>query len=200
MKTHEIQEVDLASFCYLNNKRYPFLLESVNHNENNRYSILFAFPQESIVLKKLNDFDFLNEIDRRHKEENKNLDLPFTGGWFTYLSYELIAQIEPVLAPQLHKSNLPIAFAVRIPSAIYIDHKTGKTFIYDEEDNNSRINQILEDINTIEEIPNKAINGVIFEENEEKFLNGVNKSLNYKSNNLECFGIKFTNYNTSLLS
>ena len=67
-------------------------------------------------------------------EENKNLDLPFTGGWFTYLSYELIAQIEPVLAPQLHKSNLPIAFAVRIPSAIYIDHKTGKTFKEMEEE------------------------------------------------------------------
>ena len=179
MKIHEIQKVDLASFCYLNKERYPFLLESVNHNENNRYSILFAFPQEKIVLKNLNDFDFLNEIDNLLKKENKNLDLPFIGGWFIYLSYELIGQIEPVLASQNYQSNLPIAYAVRIPSVIYIDHKLSKTFIYDEEDDNSRINQILEDINTLEKIPNKAINGVIFEENEKKFLDGVNSSLNY---------------------
>ena len=179
MKIHEIQKVDLASFCYLNKKRYPFLLESVNHNENNRYSILFAFPQEKIVLKNLNDFDFLNEVDNLLKKENNNLDLPFTGGWFIYLSYELIGQIEPILASQNYQSNLPIAYAVRVPSAIYIDHKLNKTFIYDEEDENSRINQILEDINTLEKIPNKAINGVIFEENEEKFLDGVNSSLNY---------------------
>ena len=179
MKIHEIQKVDLASFCYLNKERYPFLLESVNHNENNRYSILFAFPQEKIVLKNLNDFDFLNEIDSLLKEENKNLDLPFVGGWFIYLSYELIGQIEPILSSKNHKSNLPIAYAVRVPTAIYIDHKLGKTFIFDEEDDNSRINQILEDINALEKIPNKAINGVTFEENEEKFLDGVKSSLNY---------------------
>ncbi len=59
----EIQKVDLASICYFNKERYPFLLESVNHNENNRYSILFAFPQESIVLHKFSDFDFLNKLD-----------------------------------------------------------------------------------------------------------------------------------------
>ena len=179
MKIHEIKKVDLASFCYLNKERYPFLLESVNHNENNRYSILFAFPQEKIVLKNLNDFDFLNEIDSLLKEENKNQDLPFTGGWFIYLSYELIGQIEPVLASQNYQSNLPIAYAVRVPTAIYIDHKISKTFIYDEEGDNSRINQILKDKNKLEKIPNKTINGVIFEENEKKFLDGVKSSLNY---------------------
>ena len=179
MKIHEIQKVDLASFCYLNKERYPFLLESVNHNENNRYSILFAFPQEKIVLKNLNDFDFLNEIDSLLKEENKNLDLPFVGGWFIYLSYELIGQIEPILSSKNHKSNLPIAYAVRVPTAIYIDHKLSQTFIYDETNDHSRINQILEDINILEKIPNKAINGVIFEENKEKFLDGVKSSLNY---------------------
>jgi anthranilate synthase component 1 len=49
VKILEIQKVDLASFCYLNSERYPFLLESVNHNDFNRYSILFAFPGESEV-------------------------------------------------------------------------------------------------------------------------------------------------------
>ena len=62
MEILEIQKVDLTSFCYLNKGRYPFLLESVNHNENNRYSILFAFPGDNIVLKNFSDFDFLSGV------------------------------------------------------------------------------------------------------------------------------------------
>ena len=175
----EIQKVDLAAICYLNKERYPFLLESVNHNKNNRYSILFAFPQESIVLHEFSDFDFLNELDDLSIQKNNDLDLPFTGGWFVYLSYELIGQIEPKLASNYHKSNLPIAYAVKMPTAIYIDHKLSKTFIYDEDNNLSRINQILSDIKILNKIPIETINGDISEDNEKKFIQGVNSSLDY---------------------
>ena len=179
MAIHEIQKVELASFCYKNKERYPFLLESVNHNENNRYSILFAFPQESIILNELSDFNFLYELDNLCKQHDSNLDFPFVGGWFVYLSYELIGQIEPILATKHQKSNLPIAYAVKVPTAIYTDHKLKKTFIYDEEDNQSRINQILSDIDSLEKIPNKFIHGYISEENDEKFIKGVDRSLDY---------------------
>jgi len=175
----EIQKVDLAAICYLNKERYPFLLESVNHNENNQYSILFAFPQESIVLHELSDFNFLNELDDSCIQKDTDLDVPFAGGWFVYLSYELIGQIEPKLASNYHKSNLPIAYAVKIPTSIYIDHELGKTFIYDEDNNHSRINQILSDIKILNKIPNETINGDISEENEKKFIEGVNSSLDY---------------------
>ena len=148
MAVHEIQKVDLASFCYSNKDRYPFLLESVNHNENNSYSLLFAFPGESIVLDNLSDFDFLKKVNSRCIHNNTDSELPFTGGWFVYLSYELIGEIEPVLKPSNHESNLPIAYAVKVPTVIYTDHKIGKTFLYDEEDNQSRISQILSDINS----------------------------------------------------
>ena len=134
MIVHEIQKVDLASFCYKNKDRYPFLLESVNHNDNNRYSLLFAFPGEKVVLNNLLDFDFLSKLNNLSIQNNINPELPFTGGWFIYLSYELIGQIEPILAPINHNSNLPIAYAVRVPTVIYTDHKLGKTFLYDEED------------------------------------------------------------------
>ena len=143
MAVHEIQKVDLASFCYKNKERYPFLLESVNHNENNRYSLLFAFPGESIVLNNLSYFNFLKKLDNLCIQNNTNSELPFTGGWFVYLSYELIGEIEPTLKPLSHDSNLPIAYAVKVPTVIYTDHKIGKTFLYDEEDNQSRISQIL---------------------------------------------------------
>ena len=179
MTTLEIQKVDLASFCYLNKERYPFLLESVNHNENNRYSILFAFPEENIVLRDFADFDFLSELENHCKQTSDSLNLPFAGGWFVYLSYELIGQIEPTLASKLHKSNIPIAYAVKIPSAVITDHKLEKTFIVDEDGDETRINQILSDVKALENIPDETIDGEISEENEEKFTDGVKSSLDY---------------------
>ena len=179
MKTIEIQKVDLASFCYLDNSRYPFLLESVNHNDNNRYSILFAFPGENIVLNNASDFDFLNKLESKYKLNNTNSDLPFCGGWFVYLSYELIGQIENTLSADLHNSDLPIAYAVKIPTAIIIDHQLDKTYIVDESDDNSRINLILDDIKLINPIPLNPLEGSLSEENQEKFISGVQSSLKY---------------------
>ncbi|MDB4598880.1 aminodeoxychorismate synthase component I [Candidatus Pseudothioglobus singularis] len=179
MTTLEIQKVDLASFCYLNKERYPFLLESVNHNENNRYSILFAFPEENIVLRDFADFDFLNKLENQCNQTSDNTSLPFNGGWFVYLSYELIGQIEPTLASKIHKSNIPIAYAVKIPSAIITDHKLKKTYVFDEDNDQTRINQILSDIKAIENIPDAPLDGEISEENNEKFTDGVKRSLDY---------------------
>ena len=179
MATLEIQKVDLASFCYLNKERYPFLLESVNHNENNRYSILFAFPEENIVLRDFADFDFLSELENQCKQISDNTSLPFNGGWFVYLSYELLGQIEPTLASKLHKSSIPIAYAVKIPCAIITDHKLKKTYVVDEDNDHTRINQILSDIKAIESIPDAPLDGEISEENNEKFTDGVKRSLDY---------------------
>ena len=179
MKTIEIQKVDLASFCYLDNSRYPFLLESVNHNDNNRYSILFAFPGENIVLNNASDFDFLNKLESKYELNNTNSDLPFCGGWFVYLSYELIGQIENTLSADLHNSDLPIAYAVKIPTAIIIDHQLDKTYIVDESDDDSRINLILDDIKLINPIPLNPLEGSLSEENQEKFITGVQSSLKY---------------------
>ena len=179
MKILEIQKVDLASFCYLNSERYPFLLESVNHNDFNRYSILFAFPGESIVLKSFSDFDFLNELKNQFKPNNLNSDLPFVGGWFVYLSYELIGQIESSLSSEVYRSNLPIAYAVKIPSAIIIDHQLDKTYLIDQDSNEDRISSILSDIKLTKPIPKKAINGELSEENKEKFTDGVKACLDY---------------------
>ena len=66
----EIGKVDLASLCDLNKERYPFLLESVSHNDNNRYSILFAFPGKSIVLDNFSNFNFLSELEKEFKLNN----------------------------------------------------------------------------------------------------------------------------------
>ena len=108
-----------------------------------------------------------------------NSSLPFTGGWFAYLSYELIGQIELTLTDKLHKSKLPIAYAVEIPSAIIIDHKLDKTFIIDQDSNHSRIDLILSDIKLLGTMPTQRIKGDQSEEVEKKFIDGVKDSLDY---------------------
>jgi anthranilate synthase component 1 len=179
----EISGFALEGLCQLNAKRYPFLLESVNHNNNNRYSILFAHPQQELILNELSEFDFLEKlssnISTNIPSKKNQHNLPFTGGWFVYLAYELIAQIEPTLARHMSKSSLPIAIAVKIPSAVIVDHQLKKTYLLDEDDNQDRIEQILKDIKKIKPIVCSDFSGVLSCEKESKFLSSVDKIKNY---------------------
>ena len=43
-------QVNLRSLHHANPERYPFLLESTAQSENTRYSILFAFPSDTLLL------------------------------------------------------------------------------------------------------------------------------------------------------
>lgn len=179
MKTLEIAAVDLAALCYHNKERYPFLLESVHHNDINRYSILFAFPGQNIVLNDFTDFNFLSELESKLNKDCQSSDLPFSGGWFVYLSYELIGQIEPILKDDLHTSDLPIAYAVEIPSVIIVDHQQDTYYLVDQHDSEERIDQILLDIKAVKAIPTTPISGELSQENEDKFVNGVKSSRDY---------------------
>ena len=180
MKVLEIPSVALDGLCQLNTQRYPFLLESVNHNSNNRYSILFAHPQQELALNQLSEFDFLDELSAKVDTSNsQDQHLPFTGGWFVYLAYELIGQIEPTLAKDMHDSKLPIAVAVKIPSAIIVDHQLDKTYLLDEEGDQPRIEQILKDIETIKPVKVPNFSGVLSCEMDDKFLSGVKKIKDY---------------------
>ncbi|WPE17313.1 aminodeoxychorismate synthase component I [Candidatus Thioglobus autotrophicus] len=181
MKVLEIPNFSLDALCQLNAQRYPFLLESVNHNGNNRYSILFAHPQQELVLENLTDFNFLDAFSSQVVNETTQFShLPFTGGWFVYLSYELVGQIEPTLAKDMHDSKLPIAVAVKIPSAIIVDHQLDKTYLLDEQGEQLRIDQLLADIKQVkleENLPDFA--GLLSCEADVKFLSGVDKIKRY---------------------
>lgn len=180
MKVLPIPEVALDALCHLDSQRYPFLLESVSYNQNNRYSILFAHPIEQIVLNDLEDFDFLSELESKTDVPTIESDLPFTGGWFVYLSYELIGQIEPILKDDLLLGNQAIAIAVKILTAIIVDHQQQQTYLLDQFDNQQRINQVLLDIAQLQQdIPTASIQGELFWEKESKFIKGVKRSHAY---------------------
>ena len=84
-----------------NPERYPHLLNSNASSEDvsdfARFDILFAFPEQTINSEA---GDFLQQLDSVWESEKKPIektDLPFSGGWFLYLGYELAQQIETSL-------------------------------------------------------------------------------------------------------
>lgn len=141
------ETVDLLDLHTYRPERYPHLLESAAFGTpQGRYDILFAFPGETLVLGanghlsgpvSAPEAGFLANLDAwwaqlaRPVASQGVCPLPFTGGWFLFLGYELAAEIEPVL--RLPKDPvLPVAVATRIPAAVIRDHEQRRTWIVAE--------------------------------------------------------------------
>ena len=137
-------KIDLVSLYNLNKEKYPFLLESSSRgNSNNRFSILFHNP--SIILEKKNEKKlFLESLDLLLKKEKisqkemnfKKKKIPFCGGWFVYLGYEMASEIEEKLEIPKSPFLLPTAFAARVKSAIIYDHIDHEIFFVSEDHSN----------------------------------------------------------------
>ncbi|MEJ2566345.1 MAG: aminodeoxychorismate synthase component I [Gammaproteobacteria bacterium] len=128
---------DLLAVHRLNPGRYPHLLESVARaTPHGRYDILFAFPGETLQVSTTDRADFLQELDSRWRVAQipraEDCSLPFRGGWFLYLGYELAGRIEPRLHLTSASCCLPMAFATRIPAAVICDHYTRQTWLVAE--------------------------------------------------------------------
>ena len=185
---------DLAALAARCPTRYPFLLQSTARiNSLGRYEILFAFPGEHIAL----DPDaadpelrsrFLARLDGAFAAEppahvDDSSDLPFTGGWFLYLGYELAAEIEPGLTVHVDEL-LPRALAVRCPAALIRHLDTGSVELVVEAEADIDERQVLADIEALAEVPpaDRAIEVTrIDEEHPERFLDAVRSALTHIS-------------------
>lgn len=131
---------DLLAIHQLDPQRYPYLLQSTRTGgELGRYDILFAFPGKKIVQSIDSITPFLQQLDSDYQSlaishSPASGELPFRGGWFLFLSYELAGEIED-LPPVKSELALPVAMATRIPAAIVRDHRDNKTWIVVEQDN-----------------------------------------------------------------
>jgi 4-amino-4-deoxychorismate synthase (2-amino-4-deoxychorismate-forming) component I len=165
-------------------ERYPHLLASnTKDHPQSKYDILFACPQKTFR-KKLN-ISFLDELDKQwkqHRIESVTSDLPFTGGWFLYLGYELAGEIETGLNLPEAADGLPVAFATRIPAAIIIDHTKESAFIVCEKEHESCFEQISADLKktcpTSNYKQSLSVNKII-EDDESIYFTQVEKIQNY---------------------
>lgn len=155
-------DCDLLALHRLNPQRYPHLLESVARGTpQGRYDILFAFPGTSLHITENDDIDFLHELDARWIDERVQRDedyrLPFRGGWFLYLGYELAGQIEPRLGLKRATHTLPTAFATRIPAAVIRDHLSNQTWLVAEAHAQASLDFMERDLRTAQTLVTPAM-------------------------------------------
>jgi len=135
-------DADLSGACRAEPRRFPFLLESAARGgaQGQRDLLFVRDDSEALILQADGSLtgphargaggDFFAALDawwRAERSKAPSADersgLPFTGGWFLFLGYELAGQVEPTLRLPRGR-DLPIAFAARTPAAVVRDHGT----------------------------------------------------------------------------
>ncbi len=165
-------DFDLLKLVESKPDKYPFFLESSSRgNRQNRNSILFYRPEILLKKQKNQDIKLLNEFDklwRKHKVNQSktvfdNRKIPFCGGWFLYLGYEVANEIESKINIPKSPYLLPDAFVARVHSSITFDHISKRIFIItDKTDQNDDVCEMLNDVNDFNSNnPEEKLNGYI---------------------------------------
>jgi anthranilate synthase component 1 len=183
---------DLLALHRAHPSRYPYLLESVARGTRQaRYDILFAFPQATLeagagagagcFLERFDDW----WRDERVQEAADTPPLPFHGGWFLYLGYELAAEVEPTLALPLAGDAFPRAFATRIPAALVRDHERSEIRLVAEAGHEKLIERMAADLEEaaaaepVAEGGGSVLAAPLREEDPGRYLDGVRRVLDY---------------------
>lgn len=162
-----------VDLCHLHQcwpDRYPCLLSSASGAVNgHRYDILFAGLQ-SVDLK------VLDQVDVTQQRQSQ---LPFIGGYVFLLPYEYAQQVEPHLHLQQHASVQPLVWRV---SAAFIWDKERLQLTVVASDR-QWFDDLWEDWAKVAEQPPlqpmSAIEAMVTEEPEAKFLSGVERCRDY---------------------
>jgi len=145
-------DVDLFALARRHPERYPHLLDTALIGQAPaRFSILFAFPGRSragngpAVLEEL---AALGAFERMGAAPDA-VDLPFLGGWFLYMGYELAWHLEPALGNTPDEPWLPRALITHFPAALIIDHREARAFYVDETNDPARWVRVQQDLEAI---------------------------------------------------
>jgi anthranilate synthase component 1 len=175
-------------------ERYPHLLESAAHNEQEHFDILFAFPGESLVLADGRlcrngaalATPFLTALDtwwQAGRIPAQASTLPFEGGWFLYLGYELAAEVEPSVVFPPAPQALPTAFATRFPAALLHDRRRQRLWLVAEAGAEAQLAQMRRDLESLRTRETTALPqpdiGPIEEQAPEQYLAAVQRALRY---------------------
>ncbi|HZF15193.1 MAG TPA: aminodeoxychorismate synthase component I [Steroidobacteraceae bacterium] len=145
--------------------RYPALLaSSAAAGEKSRYDLLFCHATGVLTKRRDGTLDasgtaiggargFLDALEHWwHSERvqadssaSQSSDLPFRGGWFVFLGYEIAAEIEPMLDLPATPDSI-VAAALRIPAAVIHDRRTRQTEIVAEPGHEAVARRIAADL------------------------------------------------------
>jgi anthranilate synthase component 1 len=185
--------VNLHALHRLAPARYSFLLQSTAAATSLGGFDLLLMPRgDALVLEEpgrlrgaaAGHTGFLDALDACWETERTDAgdtNLPFTGGWFLFLGYELAAEIEPGVG-FFNDTLLPTAFAVRCTAALVVEHKTGKCQFIAEPGSEFDLEMVSDDIaaaRALVESPRTDVQLQVEEEDPARFLRAVAAAKSY---------------------
>lgn len=186
--------VDFLALHRANPQRYPHLLaSSARGTPQGRYDILLAFPKSRLRFDpsgcwrdgRLVGGGFLEALDEWWMSERQPLidcPLPFHGGWFIYLGYELAHWLEPSVPLSASPQALPVAYAERCPAALIHDHVEGLSWWVEEGDGPHYWHQFEHDLASLPQASTRPLPLSAFALEEDppgRFLEGVARIREY---------------------
>lgn len=175
--------------------RYPVLLDSAADGPLSRLSLLAAMPRAALWQDAAGRLfgegmqprgkGFLDSLEHwwlEERTEKASLPVPFCGGWFVFLGYEVASEIEPRLV--LPSSHLPWrALALRTPCALLHERQTGRVLAIAEADSAALLDQIEADARAVAhaggERERHELAANILEEEPDAFLERVRRAQEY---------------------
>jgi anthranilate synthase component 1 len=171
-------DFDLLALHAANPARYPFLLETVaaprdDSGKSPVFDIMFAFPGETLALDDHfrltgrpaeGHAAFLPALDawwqRMRLPPESQPALPFRGGWFLFLGFELAAEIEPTVRLRAPPPG-PVAFATRVPVALVRQRPGGQSWLVVEEGYATQADLVRQDLAACPPLPVPGAGGPV---------------------------------------
>lgn len=117
------QAPDLLALAAAYPADFPYLLESAG---DTGWDILFALPESLRVYGAQEGAALFADLAAIPvAPQPAASDLPFTGGWFTYLGYEWLETLEPSV-PSRADQGFPLGLLARVPAAILVRRDSGR--------------------------------------------------------------------------
>jgi len=127
---------NLAGLCEVFPNQFPYLLESTARGGLGAHSLLLFAGDEVLVLAANGGVSgpgtgdsFFARLESWYQSERTgcrktqgNTVIPFTGGWFIYLGYEMATEVENTLGLPSNQTGMPDAIAHRCRGAIIVFH------------------------------------------------------------------------------
>ena len=129
---------NLAGLSEVFPNQFPYLLESTARSVLGSHSLLLFAGDELLVLGANGGVSgpgsgdsFFERLESWYQSERTgcsetieegNTVIPFTGGWFVYLGYEMAAEVENTLDLPSNQTGMPDAIAHRCHGAIIVFH------------------------------------------------------------------------------
>jgi len=193
-----VSETALRGLANREPDRYPVFFDSAAQGPLTRFSILATAPKASITRDargrlhaksvELVPGGFLDNLDAWLKRELPDAPalpagLPFAGGWFVYLSYEMAGEIEPRLRlPPAQDGNA--AFALRVDTMVIQDHLANTAYVISADGDDAAHEKLLQAVTQASQVPAAEPTDLpelesLVEEDPERFLARVDAAKEY---------------------